>query len=234
MSESKLATFRTDSDTWENFQTKAKLNGTNASALLQRFVRDYLDDKLDSRIDSPAASNVDIKSMIEAAVNSRLILIESEVHGLRTDRHIEKTDGLLIEKLQTDLAIAHHRIDDLDKKIATLTDEATAPAKTPVIDSPVESDALPIIGAIEALPAPDVLPSNEADTAAPESLELNQRQICDRFDIDYKNLSKKAGTANMTSDAYIMHIAKEHGEIWEKAASKGSTKLWKLIETVTP
>jgi hypothetical protein len=232
MSESKLATFRTDSDTWENFQTKAKLNGTNASALLQRFVRDYLDDKLDSRIDSPAASNVDIKSMIEAAVNSRLILIESEVSGLRTDRHIEKTDGLLIEKLQTDLAIAHHRIDNLDKKIAALTSEATAPAKKPLIDSPVESEALPIIEAIEAaLPTSDVLPSDEANTAA---TELNQKQICDRFAIDYKNLSKKAGTANMTSDAYIMHIAKEHGEIWEKAASKGSTKLWKLIKTVTP
>jgi len=84
------------------------------------------------------------------------------------------------------------------------------------------------------LPAPDVLPSNEADTAAPESLELNQRQICDRFDIDYKNLSKKAGNVNMTSDAYIMHIAKEHGEIWEKVASKGSTKLWKMLKTITP
>lgn len=233
MSESKLATFRTDSETWENFQTKAKLNGTNASALLQRFVRDYLDGSIDVRIDSPAAPNVDIKSMIEAAINSRLIIIESEVSGLKTDRHIEKTDGLLIEKLHTDLAIAHHRIDDLDKKIAALTSEETAPAKTPLIDTPVESDVLPIIEAIEALPARDVLP-NEADTAAPDSLELNQKQICDRFDIDYKNLSKKAGTANMTSDAYIMHIAKEHGEIWEKAASKGSTKLWKLIETVTP
>jgi hypothetical protein len=221
MSESKLATFRTDSDTWENFQAKAKRNGTNASALLQRFVRDYLDDNLDSRIDRPAAPNVDIKSMIETAINSRLIIIESEVSGLRTDRHIEKTDGLLIGKLQTDLAIAHHRIDDLDKKIAALTSEATAPAKKPVIDSPVESDALPIIEAIEASPAP-------------ESLELNQRQICDRFDIDYKNLSKKAGNVNMTSDAYIIHIAKEHGEIWEKVASKGSQKLWKLIETVTP
>ena len=49
-------------------------------------------------------------------------------HGIRLDRHIEKTDGLLIEKLQTDLAIAHNRIDDLDKKIAALISEATAPA----------------------------------------------------------------------------------------------------------
>ena len=77
---------------------------------------------------SSAAPDVDIKSMIETAINSRLIIIESEVSGLRIDRHIEKTDGLLIEKLQTDLAIAHNRIDDLDKKIAALISEATAPA----------------------------------------------------------------------------------------------------------
>jgi hypothetical protein len=129
----KLATFRTDSDIWERFQARAKGKGTNASALLQGFVRDYLDGKLDSRIDSPAAApNVDIQAMIETAINSRLIIIESEVSGLRTDRHIEKTDGLLIEKLQTDLAIAHNRIDDLDKKIAALSSEATAPEKKSV------------------------------------------------------------------------------------------------------
>lgn len=78
------------------------------------------------------SDNVDIKALIETAINSRLIIIESEVSGLRTDRHIEKTDRLLIEKLQTDLAIAHNRIDDLDKKIAALSSEATAPEKKSV------------------------------------------------------------------------------------------------------
>lgn len=219
MSESKLATFRTDSETWENFQAKAKRNGTNASSLLQRFLRDYLDGSIDSRIDDKS-SNLDgidsrIDERIEVALNSRLSDILREVDSLRS------------VVLNLENAIATGNNDN--------TSEATAPAKTPVIDSHVESDALPIIEAIEALPAPDVLPSDEADTAAPdESLELNQKQICDRFDIDYKNLSKKAGNVNMTSDAYIMHIAKEHGEIWEKVASKGSTKLWKPLKPITP
>lgn len=207
MSESKLATFRTDSDTWESFQAKAKRNGTNASSLLQRFLRDYLDGSIDSRIDDKS-DNLDgidsrIDSRIEAVLDNRLSDILREVNSLRS----------VVLNLEN-----------------VATSEATLPAKKPVIDIPVESDALPIIEAIEALPAPDVLLSDEADTAAPE---LNQKQICDRFDIDYKNLSKKAGTANMTSDAYIMHIAKEHGEIWDKAASKGSTKLWKLVKNVT-
>lgn len=209
MSESKLATFRTDSDTWESFQAKAKRNGTNASSLLQRFLRDYLDGSIDSRIDDKS-DNLDgidsrIDERIETALDSRLSDILREVDSLRS----------VVLNLEN-----------------VATSEATLPAKKPVIDIP-ESDALPIIEAIEVLPAPDVLPSDQADTAAPESLELNQRQICDRFGIDYKNLSKKAGTINKTSDAYIMHIAKEHGEIWEKVASKGSTKLWKLLETIT-
>ena len=72
MSESKLATFRTDTDTWESFQAKAKRNGTNASALLQRYLRDYLDDKLDSRIDSPAVSRVDIESIVSEAIAKQL------------------------------------------------------------------------------------------------------------------------------------------------------------------
>ena len=73
-----LATFRTDGKTWEDFQAKAKSKGTNASALLQKFVRDYLDDKLDSRIDSPSAPDVDIQSMIDDALRSKILELREE------------------------------------------------------------------------------------------------------------------------------------------------------------
>ncbi len=148
MSSNKLATFRIDDEVWQLFQDKAKANGTNASALLQGFVKDYLDDNLDSRIDSTVVPNLDIKDIIETAINSRLIIIESEVRGLKTDRLIEKTDGLLIEKLQTDLAIAHHRIDDLDKKIANIkTSETIANIKTNETIAPKKSKPLASIAA---------------------------------------------------------------------------------------
>ena len=75
---SKLATFREDSDIWDRFQAKAKSKGTNASALLQRFVRDYLDDKLDSRIDSPAAPDVDIQAMIDETLSSKIKELREE------------------------------------------------------------------------------------------------------------------------------------------------------------
>lgn len=77
---------------------------------------------------SSAAPDVDIKTMIDEAINSRLVIIESKVQNLQSDQTSEKTEALLIEALQTNLAIANHRIDDLSAKIAALSSEATAPA----------------------------------------------------------------------------------------------------------
>ena len=127
---SKLATFRTDDETWDSFQAKAKRNGTNASALLQRFVRDYLDDKLDSRIDSPAAPNVDIESIVNAAIESRLETVLNQVRDLELKVHSQETYSLLYTSLK---AYVDNRFDETNKAIATLTSEATAPAKKPLL-----------------------------------------------------------------------------------------------------
>jgi SpoVK/Ycf46/Vps4 family AAA+-type ATPase len=121
---SKLATFRTDDETWDSFQSKAKRNGTNASALLQRFVRDYLDDKLDSRIDSPAVSDVDIQAMIDDAIAAKLSEIKDEIkeeYGAGFRGISANITDLLQQR--------DHEIDELKTAIAALTSEATAPAK---------------------------------------------------------------------------------------------------------
>ena len=114
---SKLATFRTDSDIWDSFQAKAKSKGTHASALLQRFVRDYLDDNLDNRIDSHAAPDVDVEAMIANLRGS----INCELREIKTS---EATNQLVIENLQTNLTVAHQRLEAL---------EAIATAKKPLM-----------------------------------------------------------------------------------------------------
>ena len=121
---SKLATFRTDDETWESFQAKAKRNGTNASALLQRFVRDYLDDKLDSRIDSPTVSDVDIQAMIDDAIAAKLSEIKDEIKE-------EYGAGFrgISANITNQLQQRDREIDELRQAIAALTSEATAPAK---------------------------------------------------------------------------------------------------------
>ena len=112
---SKLATFRTDSDIWDSFQEKAKSKGTNASALLQKFVRDYLDDKLDSRIDNPAAApDVDIERIVNKAVESRLDAVLSQVNSLRLDVQSIKTNDLITQNLQANLTVAQQRIEALE------------------------------------------------------------------------------------------------------------------------
>ena len=114
---SKLATFRTDSDIWDSFQAKAKSKGTHASALLQRFIRDYLDDNLDNRLDSHAAPDVDIEAMIANLRGS----INCELREIKTS---EATNQLVIENLQTNLTVAQQRLEAL---------EAIATAKKPLM-----------------------------------------------------------------------------------------------------
>jgi len=85
MSTNKLATFRIDDEVWQLFQDKAKANGTNASALLQCFVKDYLDDNLDKCIDKPVANSeaiADLQSQIsnlKSAINLELVEIKTNL-----------------------------------------------------------------------------------------------------------------------------------------------------------
>ena len=117
-----LATFREDSVVWAKFQAKAKRNNTNASALLQRFVRDYLDDNLDNRLDNHAAPDVDVEAMIANLRGS----IDSELREIKHDISLisEATNQLVIENLQADVTVAHQRLEAL---------EAIATAKKPLM-----------------------------------------------------------------------------------------------------
>jgi hypothetical protein len=73
------ATFRiSDNELWESFKAKAKTNGTNASAVFWQFAKDYVDGNLDSRIDCPAAPDVDIQAMIDDALNSKIKELREE------------------------------------------------------------------------------------------------------------------------------------------------------------
>ena len=125
---SKLATVRTDDETWDSFQAKAKRNGTNASALLQRFVRDYLDDKLDSRIDSAAAPDVDIEAMINEAIASKTDEMRKEINDLKSTVNAVTKEFARYRDIE---------IDDLTARVVALEtnrSEATAPANfTPAL-----------------------------------------------------------------------------------------------------
>ena len=119
------ATFRiSDNELWESFKAKAKTNGTNASAIFWQFAKDYVDGNLDSRIDSPAAPDVDIESIVNVAVESRLEAVLHQVTDLRLELHSIKTNDLITQNLQTNLTVAQQRIEAL---------EAIATAKKPLM-----------------------------------------------------------------------------------------------------
>jgi hypothetical protein len=115
---SKLATFRTDDETWDSFQAKAKRNGTNASALLQRFVRDYLDDKLDSRIDSHAAPDVDIQVIINEAIAPLVARLEAlETNRSEAVAPTKKVEDSCLTELQTEIKRLNNAIAIKDNEI---------------------------------------------------------------------------------------------------------------------
>ena len=115
---SKLATFRTDDETWDSFQAKAKRNGTNASALLQRFVRDYLDDKLDSRIDSHAAPDVDIQVIINEAIAPLVARLEAlETNRSEAVAPTKKVEDSRLTELETEIKRLNNAIGIKDNEI---------------------------------------------------------------------------------------------------------------------
>ena len=46
MNEKQLATFKIDGDEWQAFKARARTQGTNASALIKRFIQLYMDGEI--------------------------------------------------------------------------------------------------------------------------------------------------------------------------------------------
>jgi uncharacterized protein YdgA (DUF945 family) len=73
-----LGTFRIGRDTWKSFQEKAKADGQNASALLNRFIRQYLEGTVD--IESPTHLESNLEARIEEIARS----LEARIAALET------------------------------------------------------------------------------------------------------------------------------------------------------
>jgi metal-responsive CopG/Arc/MetJ family transcriptional regulator len=70
------------------------------------------------------SDSVDIESIVNDAVESRLEAVLSQVENLRLDVHSVKTDDLLYENLRTNLTVLQGKVEILETRT-----EATAPAK---------------------------------------------------------------------------------------------------------
>jgi hypothetical protein len=70
------------------------------------------------------SDSVDIESIVNVAVESRLEAVLSQVENLRLDVHSVKTDDLLYENLRTNLTVLQGKVEILETRT-----EATAPTK---------------------------------------------------------------------------------------------------------
>ena len=71
------------------------------------------------------SDNVDIESIVNIAVESRLEAVLNQVRDIELKVHSQETYSLLYTSLKADVDI---RFDETNKAIAALTSEATAPA----------------------------------------------------------------------------------------------------------
>jgi hypothetical protein len=71
------------------------------------------------------SDNIDIESIVNIAVESRLEAVLNQVRDLELKVHSQETYSLLYTSLKADVDI---RFDETNKAIAALTSEATAPA----------------------------------------------------------------------------------------------------------
>ena len=153
------------------------------------------------------SDNVDIESIVNDAVESRLEAVLNQVRDLELKVHSQETYSLLYTSLKADVDI---RFDETNKAIADIK-EATAPDAIPEPEddsnpestgNSLEPDTLPIIEVIANIAAPtveDPLPANALSDAIAASAKPTKKQ----------SKSKKALSEIDVEQAY--EIAKSRG-----------------------
>lgn len=81
----KLATFRIEDSIWQSFIKKAKSNNTNASDLIKAFINNYLDDSIDSNIDTKLDNidSIDKIDDIDNGIDASIDNLEKDIIALR-------------------------------------------------------------------------------------------------------------------------------------------------------
>lgn len=131
----KVISTRIDEVLIERFDEKAAAANITRNELIAKLISDFLgsdgivDNAVDKSIQVAVDNAVDSRlqdaiANLRSSIDSELRDIKHDLSGLRVERMSEKTDSLVIENLQTNLAIAQNRINELSKKIEG---EATAP-----------------------------------------------------------------------------------------------------------
>lgn len=93
-------------------------------AILREKLFGEVSGNVQSALQNQVLSTLDIESIVNEAVGSRLDAVLTQVEGLRLELHSIKTNDLITQNLQTNLTVAQQRIEAL---------EAIATAKKPLL-----------------------------------------------------------------------------------------------------
>jgi hypothetical protein len=83
-------------------------------AILKEKLFGEVSGNVQSKVQSNVQSTLDIESIVNDAVESRLEAVLSQVESLRLDVHSVKTDALITQNLQANLTVAQQKIEALE------------------------------------------------------------------------------------------------------------------------
>jgi hypothetical protein len=191
------ATFKIAYDRWQQFQQRAKGEGTTASATLLAFVERYL---ADSPIESASQSPV-----LEAS-------IAAYIQEMVNQQTAQKTADLeaKLSQMQAEIAALESRLrqefDRLDRPGDERSPDADGPSAVDVSEN-IELEILEgeIIENGDDIPIPQSS-SIDPDHLPPDWFGISEQALCDRFGLNPNNIARHAQMRGLSTSEYLHQV----------------------------
>lgn len=167
------ATFRiSDNDLWESFKAKAKVNGTNASAVFWQFAKNYVDGNLAS-VDGVAMSTLNLDG-IDTNLDERIdVALEKKV-----DFSIRDISRVADEHYERLVAVVAQNKMDIDKSIDSRIDDKFSGIQNELTQRDREIEALKF--ELENIKTAIATGKNDDSSEATASPKKSRRQLAQK------------------------------------------------------
>jgi hypothetical protein len=189
------ATFKIAYDRWQQFQQRAKGEGTTASATLVAFVERYLADSPIESASQPPALEAAIAAYIQEMVNQQTA---------------QKTADLEAQlgQMQAEIAALEYRLrqelDRLDRPVNVRSPDADEPSAVDVSED-IELEVLEgeIVENGDEIPQPF---SINPDHLPSDWFGISEQVLCDRFGLNPKNIARHAQMRGLSTSEYLHQV----------------------------
>ncbi len=193
------ATFKIAYDRWQQFQQRARGEGTTASATLVAFVERYLADFPIDSASEPLRLEPEIEAYIQEIVNQQTAQKTADLEAK-------------LAKMQAEIAaLEHHLHQEIDR--LNRPGEVQSSVREPEEAKPSEVDVLEEIELEiiegELVENCDDLPQSfsiDPDNLPPDWFGISEQVLCERFGLNPKNIARHAGMRGLSTSEYLHQV----------------------------